>query len=124
MKIPIFNSLYSKLKKNFKSKELDFKVLNNLELKKVDNKKFPLVKIIHHLVEKDSLYETILITVNDFFVQKYLNDEIQYSQMVRNIYKYSKYKEFLKYRNSVPKNVKEIYNLRDYVSLKLSTLSV
>ena len=124
MKIPIFNSLYSKLNTNFKSKELDFKVLNNLELKKVDNKKFPLVKIIHYLVEKDSLYETVLITVNDFFVQKYLNDEIQYGQMVRNIYKYSKYKEFLKYRNSVPKNVKEIYNLRDYVSLKLSTLSV
>jgi len=30
----------------------------------------------------------------------------------------------LKYRTIFPKNVNEIYNLRDYVSLKLTTLSV
>ena len=37
MKIPIFNSIYSfKYKKKIKQKKLDFKILNNLEFKKVD----------------------------------------------------------------------------------------
>ena len=99
------------------------KMMKNL-LKNVNYKKFPLVKILNQLVEKDSLYETILVTVNDYFVMKYLDDKISYNQMINQIYKYSKYKEFLKYRNLAPKNVQEIYKLRDYVSLKLNTLSV
>ena len=44
--------------------------------------------------------------------------------MIKLIYKYSNYKEFLKFRKILPKNVTDIYRLRDYVSLKLSTLSV
>ena len=124
MKIPIYNSLYLTSRLKLKTKKLDLKILNNLELKNVNYKKFPLVKILNQLVEKDSLYETILVTVNDYFVMKYLDDKISYNQMINQIYKYSKYKEFLKYRNLAPKNVQEIYKLRDYVSLKLSTLSV
>ena len=124
MKIPIYNSLYLTSRLKLKRKQLDLKILNNLELKNVNYKKFPLVKILNQLVEKDSLYETILVTVNDYFVMKYLDDKISYNQMINQIYKYSKYKEFLKYRNLAPKNVQEIYKLRDYVSLKLSTLSV
>ena len=124
MKIPIYNSLYLTSRLKLKTKKLDLKILNNLELKNVNYKKFPLVKILNQLVEKDSLYETILVTVNDYFVMKYLDDKISYNEMINQIYKYSKYKEFLKYRNLAPKNVQEIYKLRDYVSLKLSTLSV
>ena len=66
----------------------------------------------------------MLVTINDYFVFKYLNDEINYNRMINQIYKYSKFKEFLKYRKLVPKNVQEIYKLRDYVSFKLNTLSV
>ena len=73
---------------------------------------------------KSSLYETILVVVNDFFVSKYLNNEIKYHEMIKLIYKYSNYNEFLKYRKILPKKVTDIYKLRDYVSLKLSTLSV
>ena len=76
------------------------------------------------LKNNDSLYETILVTINDYFVLKYLNDEIKYNEMTSKIYKYANYPEFLKYRTIFPKNVNEIYNLRDYVSLKLTTLSV
>ena len=39
MKIPIFNSLYKKLKKKNSYKKINFKILNNLNLKNVDNKK-------------------------------------------------------------------------------------
>ena len=124
MKIPIYNSLYPLSKNKLKSQNLNLSILNNLELKKIDYKKFPLVKLLDNLSEKDSLYETILVVINDFFVLKYLNDEIKYQEMIKLIYKYSNYKEFLKFRKILPKNVTDIYRLRDYVSLKLSTLSV
>jgi len=124
MKIPIYNSLYPFSKNKVKSQNLNLSILNNLELKKIDYKKFPLVKLLDNLSEKDSLYETILVVINDFFVLKYLNNKIKYHEMIRLIYKYSNYKEFLKFRKILPKKVIDIYRLRDYVSLKLSTLSV
>ena len=124
MKIPIYNSLYPFSKNKVKSQNLNLSILNNLELKKIDYKKFPLVKLLDNLSEKDSLYETILVVINDFFVLKYLNNKIKYHEMIRLIYKYSNYKEFLKFRKILPKKVIDIYRLRDYVSLKLTTLSV
>ena len=38
--------------------------------------------------------------------------------------KISNLREFQKYKKIKPKNVREIYNLRDYVSLKLDTLGI
>ena len=124
MKIPIYNSLYPLTKNKVKSKKLNLSILNNLDLKKINYHKFPLLKLLNNLNEKDSLYETILVVINDFFVLKYLNNEIKYHEMIKLIYKYSNYKEFLKFRKILPKKVTDIYKLRDYVSLKLSTLSV
>ncbi len=124
MKIPIYNSLYPLTKNKVKSKKLNLSILNNLDLKKIDYHQFPLVKLLNNLNENDSLYETILVVINDFFVLKYLNNEIKYHEMIKLIYKYSNYNEFLKYRKILPKKVTDIYKLRDYVSLKLSTLSV
>jgi len=124
MKIPIYNSLYPLTKNKVKSKKLNLSILNNLDLKKINYHKFPLLKLLNNLNEKDSLYETILVVINDFFVLKYLNNEIKYHEMIKLIYKYSNYNEFLKYRKILPKKVTDIYKLRDYVSLKLSTLSV
>mgnify|MGYP005998481063 FL=1 len=103
---------------------MNLKILNNLELKKVNNKRFPLIKLLQNVKENDSLYETVLVTINDYFVLKYLNNQIQYHEMISLIYKYCNLREFLKYRNILPKNVKDIYRLKDYVSLKLTSLGV
>ncbi len=124
MKIPISNSLYTSSKSRFFSKDLNLKNLNNLELKKVNSKKFPLVKLLGNLSNKDSLYETVIVTVNDFFVIKFLNNKIEYREMIKLIYKYCNYREFLKFKKISPKNVKDIYRLRNYVSLKLTSLGV
>jgi len=71
MKIPIFNSLYSS--SNFiKSKNIDLKILNNLDLKTVDFRRFPLTKILNSLPEKSSLFETILVSINDKLVDLFL----------------------------------------------------
>jgi len=70
------------------------------------------------------LFETILITVNDYFVLKFLEKKISFQELVNLIIKMLKIKEFRKYKKIKPKNVNDIYTLRDYVSLKLNTLSV
>jgi len=124
MKIPIYNSLFNENNPKIKSKDLDLKYLNNLNLKKIDVKKFPLVKILNRLSSQDTLYETVLVTINDYFVMKFLNNEIKYDYMIKSIYKYSNSKIFLKYSKIIPKNVEDIYKLKNYVSFKLSTLGV
>ena len=124
MKIPIFNSIYSSNHKTFKSKNLNLSILNDLKLKKINSKQFPLIKILGKLHNKDSLYETIIVTVNDYFVSKFLNNEIGYKHMIKLIYKYCNYKKFLKYRKNSVQNVEDIYKLRDYVRLKLTNLGV
>jgi 1-deoxy-D-xylulose-5-phosphate reductoisomerase len=124
MKIPIHNSIYYRKNKRIKSKPLNFKILNNLQFKEIDSKKFPLVKLINNLPESCSLYETVLLTINDYFVSMFLKKKINYDQLIKLIYKNSINQKFTKYRYKKPKSVKDIYKLRDYVSLKLSILGV
>ena len=98
--------------------------MNNLELNIIDHKKFPLVKILKKLPVNSSLYETILISVNDYFVFKFLNNKISYKELINLIYKYSNFKEFQKYKKIPVKKVQDIYKLRDYVSFKLDSLGI
>ena len=124
MKIPIYNSLYFPNINDYKNLNLNLDILNDLNLKKVDTKKFPLVRLLKKLPNSPSLYETVLITINDYFVYKFLDKKINYKKLISNIYKISNLKGFKKYKKIKPKNVKEIYNLRDYVHLKLDTLGI
>ena len=124
MKIPIYNSIYYKKNEIFKSRSLDLKILNNLDLRKVEKTKFPLVKLLDKLPNKSSLFETVLITINDFFVYKFLEKKINFPELNKLIYKISNLKEFQKFKKIQPKNLKEIYNLRDYVHLKLDALGI
>jgi len=124
MKIPIYNSINYQTEKSLKNRPLDFTILNDLNLKKVEEKKFPLVRLLNKLPENPSLFETVLITVNDFFVYKFLEKKINFQELIKLIYKISNLKEFQKFKKIKPKNLKEIYNLRDYVHLKLDTLGI
>ena len=124
MKIPIYNSIYINKMIDLHSKPLNFKVLNNLELKNVDIKKFPIIKILKKMPKKNTLFETILITANDFFVYKFLDNKISFQKLSELIYKTVNLTEYRNYKKIKPKNIKEIYNLRDYVSLKLDKLRI
>ena len=124
MKIPIYNSIYYEKNKCIKTRPLDFKILNNLQLKKVEKTKFPLVKLLDKIPNQSSLFETILITINDYLVYKFLEKKINFQELNRLIYKFSNYKEFQKFKKINPKNLKEIYNLRDYVRLKIESLGI
>ena len=124
MKIPIYNSIYINSLNRIYTRSIDLKIMNNLTLKKIDLKKFPLVKILNELPKKNSLYETVLITINDFLVYKFLDQKINFNELIKLIIKFSSLKEFQKYKQIRPQNAHEIYKLRDYVSLKLSTLGI
>ena len=124
MTIPIYNSIYYKKEKPFNSKPLNLSTLNNLNLMKIDKNRFPLVKILDRLPNQPSLFETVIITVNDYLVYKFLDKRINFQKLTKLIYKILNQKEFQKFKKIRPKNLKEIYNLRDYVHLKLNTLGI
>ena len=124
MTIPIYNSVYFEKNKNIQSSPLDFKTLNNLNLHKVEKNKFPLVRLLNKLPKYSSLFETVLITINDYLVYKFLDKKINFQQLTKLINKISNLKEFQKFKKIKPRNIKQIYNLRDYVHLKLNTLGI
>jgi len=106
------------------NKPLDLKILNNLNLREVQKSKFPLIKLLNKIPNQSSLFETILITINDYLVYKFLEKKINFQELIKLIYKISNYKEFQKFKKIHPKKLKEIYNLRDYVHLKLDALGI
>ena len=124
MTIPIFNSIYFNSDKKLKSKNIDINLLNNLNLKKIDNIRFPVVKILNNLSNEDSLFETIIVSANDKLVELFLNNKIKFTEISNTLLKICSISEFNKFRLIKPKNIEEINNLSDYVSLKIDTLSV
>ena len=124
MTIPIFNSLYPNYLKKIRSKNLDLNIINNLSLKKIDYNKFPSVKLLKRLPKIDSLFETIIVTVNDNLVEKFLNDEIKFTDISKVLLKILDNKDFTKYKTIMPRNINDILKLSKYVSLKMKSLSI
>ena len=110
MKIPIFNSLYSS-KKIIRSDKLNFKILNNLDFKNVDYKKFPLVKILKTLPNNTSLFETILVSINDKLVELFLNNKIKFTDISGKMNKMLNLYRLKKYKKIKPKSFEEIINM-------------
>ena len=124
MKIPIHNSIHHFYKMPIKTKSLDLNILNNLNFQEVNYRKFPLMKILKILPKKNSLYETALITINDYFVLKFIKKEINYNDLLNSINYYARSKIFLKFRKKTPKNIKDIHKTKDYVYSKLENLGI
>ena len=124
MTVPIFNSLYEDTKKKLITKKTNFSIINNLDFKNVDLRKFPVVKILKTLPNNHSLFETVIVASNDMLVDMFLNKKIKFLDISRILLKVIKNKEFSKYKRILPKNVNDIAKLSKYVSLKISTLSI
>ena len=116
MKVPIYNSIYFDNKKTLKSNDINFKILNNLEFKKVDYKKFYLIRLLSLIPEKESLFETVLITINDYFVSIYLKKKIDYIKLLYLINFYARKKIFRRFKAIAPKNIHDIYQTKNYVN--------
>ncbi len=124
MKIPIHNSIYYNISKKITSKNLNLNILNNLDFRKINHNKFPTIKILNSLPNINSLYETALVTINDYFVKKFLENKINFLTLIRSICRYSNHSNFTKLKKIPIKNINDIYKTREYVSLKLDILGI
>ena len=124
MEIPIFNSIYNGEKIKFSSKDINIEKINNLNLSKVDKKKFPLVKILSMIPDNLSLFETVLVSANDELVSLYLDKKIKYMDISKILLKTLKLNEFTRYKKIKPKKISDIIRLDKYVRLKIKAKSV
>ena len=119
MKIPIFNTLYFDSIRHLNSNKLNIKLLNNLNLMEVDQKKYPMVKILQNLSDKHTLYDTVIVSANDALVNLYLKKQINFIDIQKKLFQLIKSKQFLKYKKIYPTKIKDILDLNKYVRLKI-----
>ena len=121
MKIPIASAL--NLNNNIDVNQIDknIKSLNSLKFELPDKKKFPLLSIIALIPEKPSYFETILITLNDSLVDRYINNQINYLSIKKNLLNIIKKQYFLKYYKLKPKN---IYDIKNMITLTKNYLDI
>ena len=119
MKIPVFNTLYFNTEKEILSNKVNFKTLNNLNFKRVNTKKYPMIKLLDLLPNKNSLFETVIVSANDTLVECFLNKKIKFIDIQKKLFNILKDDEFLRYKNIIPKKLKDILDLNEYVRLKL-----
>ena len=112
MSVPIMNSLYiNRDIINYNDGNLKFEKLNGLNFIKPNIKKFPVVKLLNKVPNKQSYFETILISINDFLVYKYLSGDINYHSLNVNLMKLIKTPYFTRYYKIKPKNIIDIKNM-------------
>ena len=123
MKIPIFNSIYFNINKKILTKDINLETLNNLNFQNVDRKKFPVIKLLKMMPEKDSLLETLLVSINDELVDLFLSKKISFQDISKKLNYYLKINAFNKYKRQKPKNLGQIVKLNTFVRLKTKSLS-
>ena len=124
MKIPITNSLYLNENKFIKTKKINVKILNNLRLTEVNKKQFPLIKLLKTVPKNNTLFETLLVSMNDELVSLFLNKKISYDQISKNLLSQINSKSFSKFKRKKLNNLAQIEKLNNFVRLKTKTLSV
>ena len=122
MKIPIFNTLYANNESFISSKKLDITKLNNLQFQKIMKKKYPIIKLLDLLPKKHSLFETLIVTINDYLVNLFLQKKINFTDISKFFFKYIKATEFKRYSKLRPRTIYDIINLNKKLILNLSTI--
>ncbi len=122
MKIPIFNTIFTDDNNKIFSKKIDIKKLNTLNLRKVDIERFPAIKVLKKIPEKISLYESVIVSVNDILVNLFLEKKIKYNQIVSIMLKLINYRVFLKYKKLTPKKIEDIISVENHVVYEIKKL--
>lgn len=129
MKIPILNSIYHNEKINFFKKNLDnsklnFKKLNSINFFKPNLNNFPSLKVLKLLQEKNSLYETVIVSINDALVAMYLNKKIKFNDISRLLLKFSKKPEFTLFKKKKVKSINDIIRVNKFVHFKIKSRGI
>ena len=119
MKIPIFNSLYDNKQKSIHTDQINLNKLNFLDFKKIDTRKFPSIKIIKRLQNKDSLLETIIVLANDELVHLFLLKKVNFTDINKNLLKLINMKEIKDLSLNKPGSVQSIISINKIVRKKI-----
>ena len=123
MKIPIFNTIFTNNQLYTPATMLNLKKLNNLDLRKILSAKFPIIKILKSLPSKHSLFETVIVSVNDFYVNEYLQKKIIFQDISRLSLAEINHKRFNKYKRIYPKKINEVISLNHDIKINLIKLT-
>ncbi|SVE41689.1 uncharacterized protein METZ01_LOCUS494543 [marine metagenome] len=93
-------------------------------MKKPSLYNFPFLNILEKVPNNISLFETILISVNDELVSLFLKRKIEFSDIYKKLIKIINRKEFTKYFKKSPKDVDQISKLSAEVRLKTRQLCI
>ena len=124
MKIPIFNSIYQNNSKKIITKKININILNNLNLSKVDTKKFQSIKILNRVNNKSTLFETVLISANDELVDLFIKNRIKFLDIHKKLINIINYKKYSVLIRKKPEKISDIINLSKEVRLKTRNLCI
>jgi len=124
MKIPIYNSIYNQHTKHIRTSNLNIDHLDDMNFNRIDYKVFPIDKIFKLLPNQSSLFETILISANDKFVDLYLKKKINFVNFHKELLRFIQLDEFIKYKTKKVKNIEDILILNEYVRLKIDKMYI
>jgi len=122
MSIPIFNSLYNSQHKIIKTNQINIKKLNFLNFKKVDTNKFPSIRIINRLKNKESLLETIIVLANDELVNLFLLKKLNFTDINTSLQKLINMKDIRYLSQKKPGNINTINSLNQLIRKKINKI--
>ena len=123
MSIPIANSL-DENNNYYLKKKINFQILNDLNFTDVDQKKFPIIKILNKYPNYCTLFDTALVSANDELVSLFLNKKISFNDIFKKLFKILNLKNIKKLKKKEPNNYKEISHISDFVRLKTRNLCI
>ena len=122
MRIPVFNSLYYGQNKTINTDLLNIRKLNFLNFKKVDVNKFPSIKIIKKLENKQSLLETIIVLANDELVNLFLLKKINFTDINSLLQKLINMNVIKNFSKKKPGNINTIISLNKLVKTNIKKM--
>ena len=124
MKIPISNILY-KNKKNFlKTSNIEIKHINNLNFQEVNSKNFPSIKLLDKCFTSGLSTPIIINAANEVLVDLFLKGKIGFLDIVKNINRILRHKDFKKNAKRKPKSIKDIKIADNWSRLKTVNMCV
>jgi len=90
----------------------------------VDQKKFPIIKILNKHPNYCTLFDTALVSANDELVSLFLNKKISFNDIFKKLFKILNLKNIKKLKKKEPNNYKEISHISDFVRLKTRNLCI
>ena len=70
-----------------------------------------------------SLFETVMIVVNDYYVNEFLSKKINFYEISKFILKFLKNKNAKKYKKIVVRSINDISKLNNFINTELKTFN-